>query len=108
MADTLTEVRAAIQRNQAHVVDVLVENCHHSRYLENLIRIVVARRQGWDTMVHDATIGRRSVQIGVSRVRTLVRGFLRVGLQRFRFPGKFPVRRVDDDRCSNLSIDNCI
>ena len=62
-------MRAPVQRNDASIVDHLVENHHASRSLEKVNIIVVGRRIHWRSRVEpqDTTLGHTSVLRAVSR-----------------------------------------
>ena len=99
LTDGLRQVRTPIERDDAHVVDVLVENRDAPGRLEDLVRVVVARRQRRHAVVDDAALLQRPVFPRIVRVRALrflVEGQPPAALRRQR--GKPAVGRVDDER----------
>ena len=68
LADAVAQTRASIERNDADIMDVLDENRHVARGLDNLIGVVVARRDWRHAVVGDAAIPGGAVQPRISGV----------------------------------------
>jgi hypothetical protein len=100
-------VRAAIQRNDSHVVHHFDQNHHIFRSLDNLIIAVVRRRnEGWLGGPQQTTLGQRPVPSAVRRM------FLGIGIRGEkpsaclqRVGGQVPVGGIDDQRSSNDAVD---
>ena len=87
-----------VDRDDAHVVDVLDADRHGVRRLEDLVGVVVARRDRRHAVVGDAAVPVAPVEMRVGRMLRPI-GPLGLGRRRgLRGDGQAPVRRIDDER----------
>ena len=91
--------RSSIERHHADVVDLLVENRYQPGGLEDLVGVAVPGGQRRHSVIHDAAVGRRPIQMRVGRMLALVRDPGRSRLLCFgRQWRKPPIGRIDDER----------
>ena len=93
-------MRTTVGRDDARVVDHLVDDHDVARSLQNLQVVVVGardhRRPGVEA--HDAAVGQAAVGVGIRKARVGLLCPFRVLLARSLRKGNSPIRRIHDER----------